>query len=119
MAKILVVEDEPDIAETLQAMLSARRHKVAVCLDSRECMKMAKGIDLILLDLMMPLMSGEDVLKELRAKKIKTPVILMSAVGSMSEKEHSLREKYLGVGFVCKSDFAEKIDAAIKKALKK
>ena len=119
MAKILVVEDEPDIAETLQALLSAKKHSVKVCLDSREAVGMADGFDLILLDLMMPLMSGEDVLKELRAKKVKTPVILMSAIGSLGEKERGITGRYPGVGFILKPEFAEKIDAAIKAALKK
>lgn len=68
MARILVVDDEPDIAENIAALLRAKGHVAAVCLDGALALDLARKSrpDLVLLDVMLPRMSGVDVCRFLR-----------------------------------------------------
>jgi len=81
--KILVVDDDRDIVETLQKRLSKEGYEVAVAFDGEEALAKIKEADpdVVLLDLMLPKLNGFDVLKQLREKfKDKwRPVIIISA----------------------------------------
>ena len=69
--KILVIEDEPDIRETLSYNLSQEGFKVSEFSDAETCLNKIhkKKPDLLILDLMLPGMSGLDLCKEIRADK--------------------------------------------------
>ena len=85
-AKIMVVDDDPDMRETLQIILEAAGHTVVTAADGKECLDRLKEErpDLLILDLLMPKMDGFAVCKELkdprRAKYARMPIIILSSV---------------------------------------
>lgn len=99
--RILVVDDEPEIAESLSEFLIRKEgYQVAIARDGREAMAMleatitdpAKAIDLVLLDVRMPVMSGPEVLGWLRNHpELKfTRVIVLTAAAGSEEKIEAL-----------------------------
>ena len=78
---ILLVEDDEDIADLLTLKLSSWGYQVSHCVNGHECIKWIgpNQVDLILMDLSMPVLNGEDTLKYLRETGCKTPVYIMSA----------------------------------------
>ena len=88
MARILVVEDEPDIALGLQLDLRDEGHHVEVATDGVQGAKRAKeeGWDLILLDVMLPHKDGFEVCRDLRRAGIRTPVLMLTAKTQEAEK---------------------------------
>ncbi|MGE5646685.1 MAG: sigma-54-dependent transcriptional regulator [Acidobacteriota bacterium] len=82
--KILVVDDEEDIRESLETLLSMEGYMVELAVNGGDGLKKleARDYDLVLLDLMMPDRSGMDVLHELRERDRDTPVFLITAYGS-------------------------------------
>jgi two-component system alkaline phosphatase synthesis response regulator PhoP len=81
MARILVVEDEPDIALGLQEDLGRHGHYVEVARDGETGLRAARDgqWDVILLDVMLPRADGFEVCRGLRAAGIRTPVIMLTA----------------------------------------
>ncbi|MCF0059133.1 response regulator transcription factor [Dyadobacter sp. CY356] len=85
--KILVVEDEPKLAGFMQQGLLQAGYQVQLSNNGTEALNKAASeiFDLILLDLMLPGMTGIDILKNLRAFKISSPVIIVSALSGTSQ----------------------------------
>ncbi|MBE0415442.1 MAG: response regulator [Dehalococcoidia bacterium] len=85
-AKILVVDDDPDILEAIRAVLEAHSHQVVTARDGEEGLAKLKEEkpDLMILDLLMPRMDGFAVLKELqdprRSKYSNIPVLILTSV---------------------------------------
>lgn len=94
-ARILIVEDEPEIADNLAALLTAKGHKVATCLEGADGVARARKetFDLLLLDVMLPRMSGFDVCKLLRAdpKTAKLKIVMVTGLGRMGDVEEAFR----------------------------
>jgi DNA-binding response OmpR family regulator len=94
-ARILIIDDEPAIAENLAALLAAKGHKAATCLDGAEGVARARKetFDLLLLDVMLPRMSGFDVCKLLRAdpKTMKLKIVMVTGLGRMGDVEEAFR----------------------------
>jgi DNA-binding response OmpR family regulator len=92
MAKILIVEDEPDIVLCLEEDFSRQGHEVRVAVDGAQGLELGRhgGWDLILLDVMLPKMDGFDVCTELRKAGVTTPIILLTARVQEAEKELGL-----------------------------
>jgi DNA-binding response OmpR family regulator len=88
MAKILIVEDEPSMRMGLKDNLEFESFEVDQAKDGEEGLEKAVSgtYDLILLDVMMPRMSGLDMCKALRSKGNKTPVIFLTAKGEEIDK---------------------------------
>jgi len=88
MARILVVEDEPDIALGLQLDLRDEGHDVEIAGDGEEAGRRGReaGWDLILLDVMLPRKDGFEVCRELRRAKIRTPILMLTAKAQEAEK---------------------------------
>jgi len=88
MAKILIIEDEPDIALGLQLDLRDEGHDVQVSSNGEDASRRARepGWDLILLDVMLPLKDGFEVCRDLRRAKIRTPVLMLTAKAQEAEK---------------------------------
>ena len=90
MTKILLVDDDPNTTQLLEAILSKEGYQVRSVNDSRIALKAAEVLvpDLILLDLMMPVMSGIDTCKILRSNPNfeKTPVLFFTALGDIKSK---------------------------------
>ena len=78
--RILVAEDEIDLAEALKMMLEMQKYSVEVVHDGADALFYAESTpyDLILLDVMMPKMDGWEVLKTIREHS-KVPVIMLTA----------------------------------------
>jgi DNA-binding response OmpR family regulator len=88
MARILIVEDEPDIALGLQMDLRDEGYDVEVSADGEDASKRAREQpwDLILLDVMLPSKDGFEVCRDLRRARIRTPVIMLTAKAQEAEK---------------------------------
>src|ERR1700685_3796618 len=90
---ILVIDDEPDIRESLEVLLSSEGYRVELAANAAEGLKRLEGstFDLVLLDLMMPDKSGMEVLEEIRARDRETPVFLITAYGSIQVAVDALK----------------------------
>jgi DNA-binding response OmpR family regulator len=90
--KLLVVEDEPKVASFLKQGLEEQQNEVTVVYDGYFAKKMATEnvYDVILLDVMIPYLNGLEVAKELRSSGIKTPILMLTALGSIDEKVSGL-----------------------------
>jgi DNA-binding response OmpR family regulator len=88
MPRILIVEDEPDIALGLEDDLKVEGYDVESVGDGLTALRRAREPewDLILLDVMLPGKDGFDVLRELRRAGVRTPVILLTAKAQDAEK---------------------------------
>jgi two-component system, OmpR family, alkaline phosphatase synthesis response regulator PhoP len=86
--KILVVEDDPHILLGLEEILKSEGYDVAVCKRGDKAIDaVAKGRPaLVILDVMLPGLSGFDVCKQLRAKKIQVPILMLTAKGQELDK---------------------------------
>jgi DNA-binding response OmpR family regulator len=94
---ILIVEDEHAIAKALQLKMQHSGFSVETAVNGQEalalCEKKKNAFDLILLDLIMPIMNGFDFLAALKEKGIHIPVIVSS---NLSQEEDMKRAKELG-----------------------
>jgi DNA-binding response OmpR family regulator len=88
MARILIVEDEPDLALSLAEDLRRQGHQPSVAVDGEQGLVMAthSAWDLVLLDVMLPKLDGFDVCSELRRRGVTTPVIMLTARTQEAEK---------------------------------
>src|SRR3954464_8643863 len=88
MSSILLIEDNRDYAATLSANLEREGYEVALAANGVDGLAMAKrdAPDLIILDLMLPAMSGFTVLQRLRDEGREAPVLIMTALGTEEEK---------------------------------
>lgn len=79
--KILLIEDDPAIRELLNQNLRFEGYQVIEALDGQAGLQFAQSqkVDLILLDLMLPQMSGIEICKQLRGKGNKVPIIMLTA----------------------------------------
>ena len=94
--RILVVDDEPSIVRLVKATLEARGYEVAEAFDGHEALVQVKlhKPDLILLDIMMPRMDGNEVRARLLADADTRdiPVIHLSAVGDFEKQREAINE---------------------------
>ena len=88
MKKILIVEDDKNILEGLVDNLTMEGYKAIIARDGKEALKQAgeKNPDLIILDIMLPRLSGFEVTKELKLRGINTPIIILSARTQEADK---------------------------------
>jgi DNA-binding response OmpR family regulator len=90
--KILIIEDEKNIAKFLKLSLGDRGHEIELSYDGEEAYKIAlhNNFDMILLDLALPSKDGLSVLTDLRKNNINTPIILLSAEDKIKNKIEGL-----------------------------
>jgi DNA-binding response OmpR family regulator len=88
MAKILIVEDEPNMVAGLRDNFEFEGYQVLTAADGVAGLERAlsESPDLVILDVMMPRMSGLDVCKQLKAKKPSMPIIMLTARGQEVDK---------------------------------
>jgi DNA-binding response OmpR family regulator len=86
--KILIVEDEKKVASFLKKGLEQEYYSVDVAFDGKEGLKFvfSNEYDLIILDIMLPLLDGISALKEIRKEKIETPVLMLTAKDTIDDK---------------------------------
>lgn len=88
MAKILIVDDEPRIRELIRENLQYSGYTCEEAGDGSAALSLLSGggYDLVILDLMMPFMDGMTCLREMRTRRINTPVIILTARGEEYDK---------------------------------
>ena len=86
--KILVVEDEPKLASFIKKGLEEQSCEVEVAFDGQigRTMAVNNSYDVIVLDVNLPKINGFDVVQSLRQQQIKTPVLMLTAMGSVDDK---------------------------------
>lgn len=90
--KILVIEDEHRIANTIKKGLEQERYAVDVVYQGDEGFDLAVegNYDLLILDVMLPYMDGISLCKELRKKQIHTPILMLTAKSQLEDKVNGL-----------------------------
>jgi len=93
MAKVLIVEDNPDLAAGIEYNLSLEGYETCIAEDGRRALSVAEQWtpDVILLDLMLPELDGYQVLQTLRSRGVKTPVVILTARGEEADKVRGFR----------------------------
>ena len=88
MARILVIEDDPAILRGLADNLGCESHDVLTAGDGESGYALARSRnpDLILLDLMLPRMSGYELCRKLRAENVATPIVMLTARGDEADR---------------------------------
>lgn len=86
--QILIVEDEKRLADALKQILLEQKYMVDVVYDGNDGLDygLSDIYDLIILDIMIPYRDGFEVVRELRKSKIQTPVLMLTAKDSVSDK---------------------------------
>ncbi len=98
--RLLVVEDEPEMAELLRKGLEEENHRVIVARDGRSALELAKAYDFdaIVLDVMLPVLDGFAVTRRLRESQCQTPILMLTArdaVGDIAEGLDGGADDYL------------------------
>ncbi len=90
--KILVVEDEIELARATQAILKYNKYDATILCNGKEAVENTRtnNYDLIIMDIMMPVMDGITALKEMRKTGNNTPVILLTAKSQIDDKVDGL-----------------------------
>ena len=91
--KVLIVEDENNIAELLHLYLEKEGFDTAVANDGGKAVELFRSFapDLVLLDIMLPVLDGWSVLKKIRSES-KTPIIMLTAKGEVQDKVTGLEQ---------------------------
>jgi two-component system OmpR family response regulator len=119
MARILVVEDDPETAEIIASTLTAQGHDVTWLDDGRVALARleAERFDVITLDRMLPGLDGLGLAARLRARRIQTPVLMLSALGDVDERVAGLRaggDDYLAKPFAV-SELAMRVEVLLRR----
>lgn len=90
--RILLAEDEKELSNALVAILKHNNYSVDPVYDGVDALDygLTENYDVIILDIMMPKMSGLKVLERLREKGIKTPIIMLTAKAEIEDRIHGL-----------------------------
>lgn len=90
--RVLLIEDSKSLSQALVAVLKKEKYEVENVYDGESGLEfgLSNVFDIILLDVMLPEMSGFDVLKKLRQNKITTPIIMLTALSDEANKVHGL-----------------------------
>jgi len=102
--RILLVEDEPKMAEAIRRVLAAEHHSVDVAADGLDALAYADQhvYDVIVLDRLLPGLDGIGVVRALRSKKVETPILMLTALGALEHRVEGLdagADDYLGKPF--------------------
>ena len=86
--KILIIEDEYNLADAISSMLKSKKYSVEIKTDGEEGLDEALTdiYDLIILDVMLPHKNGFEILKELRKEKINSKVLMLTAKNTIDDK---------------------------------
>lgn len=93
MAKVLIVEDDDSMSVALRDGFEYEKYAVSLAKDGESALRMATRVspDLIILDVMLPKMSGLDVCKRLRSERNGVPIIMLTARGQEIDKVLGLK----------------------------
>jgi CheY-like chemotaxis protein len=119
-ATVLVIDDAPDVRAVAKGMLEEEGcvvHLASTGLEGVERFaRLARGVDVVLLDVAMPIMSGEETLTALRRIRADVPVVVMSGYGDLETMQRF--EGARVTGFLQKPFTPEQLAAKVREALK-
>ena len=118
--RVLLIEDEPTLAQTIELMLRSEKLDVIVAGlgETGLALAQADAHDIILLDLNLPDMSGYDVLRALRRSEVRTPVLILSGLAGIDNKVKGLgygADDYLTKPFH-KDELVARIQAIVRRS---
>lgn len=118
--RILIAEDEVEIAKALQVVLEHNRYKVDIVHTGIDALAYAnqQNYDLIVLDIMMPGLDGISVLKSIRAKSLPVPVLMLTAKGELEDRVAGLSagaDDYLAKPFAT-AEFLARVKALLRRS---
>jgi DNA-binding response OmpR family regulator len=110
MKRILIVDDDPDIVESL-AMILEERYLVASAYDGAQALDRVRSdaFDVIVLDLMMPILDGQGFALEMKKEGIATPIIVVSAGSDLGQRAREIG----AVSYVAKPFDLDRLEAMI------
>lgn len=117
---VLLAEDDPDIAAFIEQGLGALGHQVTSVGDGAEAVRRGatEPFDVIVLDRMLPLLEGLDVLRQLRAALVRTPVLVLTAKGGIADRVEGLdagADDYLVKPFAM-AELAARLNALLRRS---
>lgn len=119
MRSMLIIEDDPAILRGLKESFEQENYRVLTAQDGLKGFEMAKreNIDIVILDLMLPGMNGQDVCRELRSAGVSTPILMLTS------KKHEM-DKVLGLelgadDYVTKPFSLRELHARVKALLRR
>ena len=112
--RILVVEDEQELCESVAKGLRLDGYEVDTCFDGEEAWEIisVESYDLIILDLNLPKLDGMEVLKNIRADDNETSVLILSARGGLQDKIDGLDSG--ANDYLCKPFHFEELEARVR-----
>ena len=115
---MLFVDDDPNMQRMVALFLNKKNYNLEIASNGRKALDLLdkNKYELIISDMQMPLMDGSELLQEIRAKKIKTPVILISAYTSVDMPNETDTSNFAAVLF--KPFDSSNLIAVIEKILK-
>lgn len=117
MSEILVVDDDPNICRNLEEILEDEGHEVKIVTSGNDALKLIgkNGFDIVLLDLVMPEITGIEVLSEIRRKKPNIQVIMITAFATVENAVEAM--KMGATDYVSKPFRMNEIQVAVNMAL--
>lgn len=119
--KIMIIDDDPDIRSTIEQILESQGHKIiSVCDGFKFFNKLRQGEkpNLILLDIMMPAMSGWEIQRRLQANPSWRQIPIIFVTGRTTETSKEMCKKY-GIDYIEKPFDINTIKKRVRKALMK
>jgi DNA-binding response OmpR family regulator len=116
--RILIVDDEMEMAELLAQALTEEGFLCNIANNGLSALRQAAEFDLLLVDVMMPVMNGFELVEQLRSQGRLTPVIYLSAKDTIQDKVKGLNlgaDDYLGKPFVL-DELIARVKAALRRA---
>jgi two-component system OmpR family response regulator len=118
-ARILVIEDDAEMAEEIRGDLADRGYAVTHAADGLEGETEAQAgrFDLLIVDLMLPGLDGISVIEHLREQGVQTPVLVLSALGAVNDRVRGLRaggDDYLTKPFAL-AELAARVEALLRR----
>ena len=117
--RLLVVEDEKKLNDLITKKLEKEYYGVDSCFDGEEAVRYVEGTeyDAIILDIMLPKLDGFEVIKKIRAKKNKVPILLLTARDNIDDKVKGL--DYGADDYLVKPFIFEELMARIRVLLRR
>jgi len=115
--RILVVDDEEDILASLGGLLEDEGYEVLSAPSGEDGLRKAAGVDLVLLDLMLPGMDGLEVLRRIKERDAGLPVVMMSGHGTVAAAVEAVQAG--AYDFMEKPLSGEKVLVTVENALER